>query len=814
MTYRILAFAIFTFIVYSNIFSQNGKKVLNSYRTTSSTTIDGFFNETSWSNAETGSKFIQFEPVNGSQSKYSSEVKIMYNDYAIYIGAILHDIRPDSIMKQLSARDQIGQSDFFGITIAPFNDGLTGYTFIVTPANVQFDARQSDWEDTSWDAVWVSSTKITNTGWQVEIEIPYSELRFPKQKIQEWGINMVRNVQRTREKSFWNHVNNSIDGYLKQSGTLKGIKDIEPPIRLSFTPYLSGYLLNKSETPGIDYELRGGLDLKYGLNESYTLDMMLVPDFGQVESDDKVLNITAFETYYDEKRPFFTEGTELFDKGEIFYSRRIGSIKSDYSDSDFNLIENEEVISTPSETSLINATKISGKSTNGLSIGFLNAISTVAESTIKDTISEIKRKALLQPHTNYNVLVLDQSLKNNSYISLANTNYLQPKYNYQSNVAATDMRFETKNGNYAFEAIGGFSYINDTNSNDSSGYKYMIEFEKITGNFRFGIEQSLATKQYNQNDMGFLPKTDELETEIGFGYNIYKPFWRLLKSYNWVEYSHFTLFSQNKYAGSMISTNSFATFRNYLSVSIGMEFKPKQNDYYEARVEGRVLKIPGYAGFSTYISPDYRKKYVLDVEAGIYRSFEEDMHYIHGSLMPIIRFSDKFNLNMRVKVENEGNLLGFIEHNDSQDSIYIGRRNSNTLTNSVNINYNFNADMAISLKARHYWRAIQYQQFYLLNTNGTLNNNIGAYNSSNVNSNYFNIDLVYRWRFAPGSELSLVWKNSIDDSADEAITNYFTNVNNLLHFEKQNSISLRVLYYINYFKTSQKINKRKKANSI
>lgn len=791
--------------------AQTGIKQLNANKTIETITIDGVLDEAIWQTASVASEFIQYEPYNGKPSKYQSKVRILYNNYAIYIGAELIDEAPDSIMKQLSKRDEIGQSDFFGLTIDPFNDKLTGFTFIVTPANVQFDARVSKWDDTSWDAVWVSKTNITSNGWVVEMEIPYSELRFPKKDIQEWGLNLIRNVQRTRERSYWNHFDNSVDGYLKQAGILTGIMNIDPPIRLSVTPYLSGYVINSPESNSTGYELRGGMDLKYGLNESYTLDMMLIPDFGQVESDDKVLNISAFETYYDEKRPFFMEGTELFDKGEIFYSRRIGSIKSENYDAEFNLNEHEE-LSAPAETSLINVTKISGKGKNGLGIGLLNGVSTNADVTIKDTSSGSKRKELLQPITNYNVLVFDQSLKNNSFISLTNTNYLQPEFNYASNVTASHMRFENKQGTYALEAIIGTSYINDTDNSDSTGYKYNIEFQKIKGNFRFGFEQALATKKYNQNDMGFLPKTDELGTEIGVGYNFYEPIGYMLKWYNWLEYDHFSLFSNNKYVGSQISIHSFTTLKNYLSISLNMETKPNEfHDYYEPRVAGRFISYPAYAGISTYISPDYRKKFVLDTEVGWYQSFKDDMRFYHASLMPIIRISDKLNIRLSTRLENFKNQWGYIDHTSNEDSIFIGRRTANTFINSANINYNFNADMSLSFRSRHYWTTIKYKQYYLLNSNGSLNDKLDNYYTDNINSNFFNIDLVYRWHFAPGSELSLVWKNAIASEDNNANMSYYSNFSDLFDLSAQNSFSIRILYYIDYFKTTQRI---KQKNSV
>ncbi|MBI9067452.1 MAG: carbohydrate binding family 9 domain-containing protein [Salinivirgaceae bacterium] len=787
-------------------FSQTKKKNLTATRINSSIHIDGNIMEPEWNDAFIASNFCQLDPVNGEPSAYKSEVKILYSDYAIYIGAYLYDNKPDSIMKQLVNRDEVGQADFFGISIDPFNDGLNGYTFIVTSANIQFDARQSSFEDSSWDAVWVSEVSIKKDGWVVEMEIPYSALRFPKKEEQIWGLNIVRNVQRTREKSFWNNVDKNIDGYLKQAGILSGIKNIEPPIRLSITPYISGYVNKNSKNSGFDYSLKGGLDLKYGINESYTLDMMVIPDFGQVESDDEVLNISPYETYYQEKRPFFTEGIELFNKGDIFYSRRIGTTPDTYDD--IILDTNEIVTKNPTETQLINLTKISGKGKNGMGFGFLNGMSLQSEATIEDTLKRIagtnyQRKAVTQPFTNYNVLVLDQSLKNNSYLSFTNTNYYKPVVNYMSNVSATEFKLENASGSYALYGILGGSYIKD--ESNSKGYKYYLELEKIKGNFRFGINQSLASKEFNPNDMGYLDKTDELQTEIELNYNIYKPFWKVLQWYNDIQYTQNTLFSEKENVSNTIFMNTFTTFKNYLSANLWSEFSLGEiNNYNEPRVDGRFFKSPGFYRIGGFLSPDYRKKFVVDVNFGFVNYHVKNQYGYWLGLSPMIRFNDHLNLTLSTYLENDKNNRGYIDNTEVGDSIYFGQRDINTLINSLKANYVFNSKASISFRLRHYWRTIAYENYYLLQENGIIKRT-SDYSTNNINSNYFNIDMIYTWRFAPGSELSLVWKYAVSGDDEYLVSNYFKNVNNLFDFQNNNSISFRLVYYIDYLKLKKSI---------
>ncbi|PKP08682.1 MAG: hypothetical protein CVU09_14080 [Bacteroidetes bacterium HGW-Bacteroidetes-4] len=764
--------------------------------------IDGKLDESFWMQTVAAKDFVQNEPNNGLPSNYQTHVHIVYSNYAIYIGALMFDPSPDSIMKQMSRRDELGQTDYFGISIDPFNDGLNGYTFVVSSGNIQFDALQSQEEDPSWDAVWNSEVSITDEGWVAEIEIPYSALRFPKKPVQKWGINMARNVQRTREKSFWNHVDAKIDGYLKQSGQLLGIENIEPPIRLSLTPYLAGYVQKNQNIESFDYSLRGGLDLKYGINESYTLDMMLIPDFGQVESDNKEFNISAFETYYEEKRPFFTEGTELFNKGEIFYSRRIGSVKDDYQSS-LAANTNEVVTINPQETDLINVTKISGRGNNGLGVGILNGMAGAAYATLKDTLTGTSRKVQTQPFTNYNVLVFDQSLKNNSFVSITNTNYLQPATSYVGNVSSTHLRFENKKGTYALEGIAGFSYLDGLGHNSSTGGSYALNLEKIQGNFRFEVENSLIGKTFNANDLGYIEKTDIMETKAEVAYNIYTPFWRMLKWYNNLEFNRSSLFSINKKMGNALEFSSFTTFRNYLSINLDAEFNiGKYNDFYEARTDGRVFVRPPVYAVGAFVSPDYRKKFVIDVKGGYWSAYNENINGYWLGVMPIIRFSDRFSLNGGIDFNLDHNDEGFAGKTKNSDTIYMAQRDVRTLINYATANFIFNSKMALSLKVRHYWRLINYSRFYTLSQEGELIPE-DTYHTNDVNSNFFNIDLVYTWRFAPGSEMGIVWKNAIAHEDDFSVFNYARNLNQLFEQGNQNSLSVRVVYYLDYLQVKK-----------
>ncbi|MFN3939601.1 MAG: DUF5916 domain-containing protein, partial [Chitinophagales bacterium] len=294
------------------------KKEITASRITGDIKIDGLLKEAEWEQAQVATDFIQFQFRFNLPSIVRTEVRVLYDNTAIYFGATMFDPAPDSIITELARRDEFGSGDFFGIMLDTYNDGLNGFEFILMASGVQNEAKVlgGNREDFAWDAVWQSATQITAEGWVAEIRIPFSAIRFPKKEVQEWGVQFFRDRKSTRDKSGWSYLDPEVNGWVQQAGVLKGIENIEAPVRLSVSPYLSAYYNIYNDKPNdiisTGTSLNGGMDLKYGINDAFTLDMTLIPDFGQVQSDNLILNLTPFETYFVEQRQFFTEGVELF----------------------------------------------------------------------------------------------------------------------------------------------------------------------------------------------------------------------------------------------------------------------------------------------------------------------------------------------------------------------------------------------------------------------------------------------------------------------------------------------------------------------
>src|ERR1051326_393147 len=371
--------------------AQDSLPSLSAIRTSTPPKIDGVLDEEIWKNAPVATDFLQDEPEYHKPSSQHTEVKIIYDDNAIYVGAFMYETHPDSILHELGNRDDADlNSDYFFVAFDTYNKLIDCFTFGVTASGVQYDSKLAD---ETFNAVWNNAVKINEKGWCDELRIPYSALRFPDLKVQNWRLQLRRNIRRRRETSRWAFVPKDDPNIIKYFGHLDGLSDIKPPLRLSMTPYVSAYaerapLYNADGTyvhsNGFSYN--AGADIKYGLDERFTIDMILLPDFGQVQSDQKIKNLSYREVTYDENRPFFKEGTELFSKNNLFYSRRIGRTPTLYYDIPYELGAGEKVISNPAQTKLINATKLSGRSNSGLGVGVFNALTAQMNAVIEDSL--------------------------------------------------------------------------------------------------------------------------------------------------------------------------------------------------------------------------------------------------------------------------------------------------------------------------------------------------------------------------------------------------------------------------------------------
>jgi len=775
------------------------KKSVEAIRITSPLNIDGILNEAVYSQAIPAKDFVQLQPQNGKPALEPTEVFFFFDQSAIYVGAHMYDNAPDSIFNFLSERDNIGMSDYFGVYIDPFNQGQLAFGFFINPSGVQVDIKASknpgggDNEESNWNAVWESKTRMTDKGWDVEMRIPYSELRFSKNTGSVWGLNMFRNTRRYASNTSWSLIDRKVEGFIDQQGHLSGIKDIDPPVRLSFSPYLATYVETKDQKS--DFLYKGGLDLKYGINESFTLDMMLIPDFGQIQSDDKQLNLSPYEIYYSEKRQFFTESTELFQRGNIFYSRRIGASPK-FSDI-ASAKDNENLDYSPNETQLINATKISGRTSKGWGLGVLNAMSLPSYSKIKNTESGAIRKVLVQPFTNYNVAVLDKSLKNNSYISLINSNVSMADNLFRANVTATEFQLRNKAKTYVLNGKGAISVRGEKEL--ESGYSGVLGLKKNKGDLQFGVEQSLYSDTYNPNDLGYLQNNNSALTSPWIYYQIIEPFavFREVSGQLW--WNYIRVYNPGVLSSNKTGYQLDAQFKNNYSVNFNGGYQTKTLDYFEPRVKGRFYESPQNFWCNFNLNTDWRKPVNFYFYYGLTRSLRKNQFANMGEVSANCRVGQHFKINYNLYFNNTINDIGYVDNNSANDSIHFSKRNVQTLSNVLYAEYVINNKSSLSLRGRHYWSGARNKIYYLLQQDGSLLTDQTYTENQDQNYNAFTIDMTYRWVFAPGSELVVALKNAAYTTQNKVVENYWQNLGDSW-LNQGTSISLKILYYIDYNK--------------
>ncbi len=805
-------------LIAQDSFKETTKRQISIVRTEEVPKIDGILDDEVWKKAPVATSFVQETPDPKAPASYKTEVRLLYDNSAIYLSAMLYD-EPDSIFKALSERDNLANTAWFGIFIDAYQDGINGNAFVVTPSGIQLDVKHSaSGQDVNWNAVWKSEAKINEEGWVVEMKLPFSALRFPKSDIQTWNINFGRRIQRKGEMAWWSHIDQQIRGFYNQAGEITGIQDIESPLRLAFYPFVSSildhYPNGDAEVSNWGRDFNAGMDIKYGINDAFTLDMTLIPDFGQTRSDNEVLNLSPFEVRFDENRQFFTEGTELFNKGNLFYSRRVGGRLARYWDVEGQLEENEEIKENPKESQLYNSTKISGRTESGLGIGVFNAISAPTYATIvkteEDTTTE--RTFLTNPLTNYNVFVLDQNLRNNSFVSFVNTNVYREggeDFAYEANVTGSVFKIRDKKSK--FDVAGGAVLSQKYNDNFNSpelGHSYYLDFETIEGNFQYSLWHSSKDNNYDVNDLGFNTQNNIQNFGARFSYNKFQPFGKFLSMYNGVRFIHNRQYKPNAFQDFQIIGYSEAQYVNFWRSEFWFFTAPVHaHDYYETRTAGRFFKRPRDFTTGGWLQTDERKRIGTRLRWRIGTYFEKGSFSDEFAIAPWFQISDKLQLELDLWYDGDIKELGFVsksieDEEVPEDAIVFGRRTVNTLENVLSARYIFTNNMGLSFRARHYWSGARYHNFYKLLDDGNLEDiaytgiDVDGNPSHNINFNVFNIDMVYTWQFLPGSELSIVWKNAIFTDANEVENNYFQNLGNTFRSPQNNNFSIKVLFFV------------------
>ncbi|MBL7765325.1 MAG: carbohydrate binding family 9 domain-containing protein [Chitinophagaceae bacterium] len=772
--------------------------------------IDGLPNDPVWKDIVPTESFTQTIPSPDKPSEYATEIRMCYTNTSLYILAVMH--QPAKLMnKQMTARDALGNvnADVFSVFLDTYDDKQNGFAFRVSSAGVLQDERISgggEYGDVSWDAVWNARTQIQEDQWVAEMEIPFSALRFSMKEEQQWGINFLRIVRKKNENSYWNKINVMQQGFLAQSGLLTGLKHVMPPVRLFLFPYLStGYLQQPEAGVTTQRWLKsGGLDLKYGINESFTLDMTLIPDFSQVISDNVVRNLSPFEQQLTENRPFFTEGTELFNKAGLFYSRRVGatptgyySVKYGYSDT-----SKYEIKKNPNVTSLYNAFKFSGRNKHNLGIGIFNAVGTPEFAVVKDKLNGKSIKIETEPLTNYNVLVLDKTFKGQSYINFTNTNVFRNGVATDANVSSLQLVKFSKTERFTYKLVPQLSVQNGFSRNVGSAIG--AEIAKVSGNLTWALGAESQSPLFDRSDMGIQFQYNNSNQYFRIGYEQNKPKYKFLQFYslstNHQLHQNTKPFAIKYYQAEV---NAFFLLKNFWDFTLGMESKPfAPIDYYQLGAYGKKLWTYPYLYSSLNGSSDSRKKLFWAYYFGYGFSNGKHTDYVYLEQSLRYQFNAKLEVTVGGNVTRDNSNIGFAYYDAVIEEPIAGRRDVREYNGQLSVKYNINPNTNFTARFRHYNSFISYLSFHQVNEAGYWKDNVQPFTTQyNENFNLQNVDVFFNWMFRPGSRIVVSYKQWLSDAYllnQQHENGYFKNAYQIIQTPKAFEIAVRFIYFLDY----------------
>ena len=753
-------------------------KTVIAVRTEAAPVCDGQLNEPQWQTAKAAMDFTQFDPAEGALPTELTSVRLLYDDHALYVGVICYDSRPEQIVKQLTRRDRASEADRFTVMIDSYFDRHTALVFSTNVSGVQTDgvlSQEGNVYDVTWDAVWSVATRHFRDGWSAEFEIPYNALRFAERddSTYEWGINFRRYISRKKETDEWVMVPRKEMLQITRWGTVQGIHHITPPLHLDLLPYVS--TTGTYRSAGLDqglpsaYETRIGMDLKYGLTRNFTLDAALYPDFGQVEVDQAVLNLTVFEPFFPEKRPFFVEGSQMFAFGTsidntsmpLFFSRRIG--KSPSGSYSVSAPEGGVVEDNPLVTDILGAAKVTGRTNSGFSLGVISAATGEENAVIRDAAG-VTSEVMTEPRGLYAAMRAKQDFGGTSWVGAMATAVGHETQN-PSFSGGVDWNLRFDDGGYTFD--GYVAGARASSATDRDGLASRLLFSKIAGeHWLYVASADLATRNYNPNDMGYFARPHDRGGYIqalyreNFAEGIFRRYsLSLVPEFRW-NWDGIKTFAQVEATASAELTNFWRSTFSYRRIL----------ETYEDEERGIIglRKLPAAHAFQLQVKSDERKDVSATV-TGIYEADELQKQSIIGSLALTLRPAPWLEVTPTVYAQRtrtevawvfpDGNVSDpavgqepFSVFGDRDlDEIDMGLRGIVTFTRSLSLQWFVQVLLARG-QYGNYQRAATSTSLvpydYASNP---------AFSSHDFNESTLNANLLLRWEYVPGSTFYLVW---------------------------------------------------------
>ncbi len=801
-------------------------------------TIDGKLDDPAWLKANWQDDFIQYEPSEGKPPGQKTEFAILLDENYMYVGFKAWDSSPDSIVQRLTKRDEI-DGDLVAIQIDSYNDKRTAFAFLVSTAGTKQDyiiSNDGQNEDNTWDPIWLAKTSRDSLGWYAEMRIPLTQLRFEGNNEQTWGLQLGRMLFRKQEVSIWQPSSKKAAAWVSQFGELKGLTNLKSRKIADFTPYVVARTDRYEKEPENPYkssgkknQLSGGLDGKVGLTNNITMDFTINPDFGQVEADPSQVNLTSYETFFQEKRPFFIEGKNIlsfplmFGDGDLssenlFYSRRIGRRPHNCPE-----LKEDEHIDAPDFTSILGAAKITGKTKKGLSLGFMESLT--SDEFAKISNGQTERTEMIEPFTNYSIGRVQKDFdKGNTVLggmaTMVNRNLASAEVDFLHKAAYTggfDLVHKWHHKDWEVDLSGYFSRVEgstkaisttqqswihnfqrpdathirlDTTRTSLTGQGGKFTFSKNGGSLKFMAATAWKSPGLELNDVGYMRQADDILEVIWVGYRIYQPF-SIFRNLNlnlnqWTEWN---------FAGESLGPggnfNAHTQFKNYWNFNLGTNINGESLSTTELR-GGPALKLPGTKNVWFAFGSNDQKKLTAEMEFMIMKNNVEN-----SKNMTSYSFGFGYRPSKNLKItlspgytmnEDELQYVTQQEYGNQKDYVF-GRINQNTLNASLRINYNITPDLSIQ-----YWgqpfistgnytefkkitdgRADAYtNRFYTFPSNeisydassnqyhisNSGGNKLYTFDQPNFDVREFLSNMVVRWEYLPGSTIYLVWSQT------------------------------------------------------
>lgn len=723
--------------------------------------IDGKLDDPAWELVDWAGDFIQRMPNDGAEPTQETAFKILYDAKFLYVGIRAYDTEPEKVVQRMSRRDGF-EGDFVEINIDSYSDKRTAFSFSASASGVkgeEYVSNNGDNWDATWDPIWYLKTSVDDQGWIAEFKVPLSQLRFADKESHIWGVQVMRMLFREQERSYWQPIAQDAPGWVHLFGELHGIKGIKPQKQLEVQPYLLGKIVRSPQEEGNPYatgkesDLDVGVDAKIGLTSDITLDLTINPDFGQVEADPSRVNLSAFQLFFQERRPFFLEGQNILDFGltdsqaggpfnndNLFYSRRIGSRPSYYpGDQDIAYVDKIK------NSRILGAAKVTGKNKDGFSWGILESVTNKETVEVQDTLGN-RRKVAVEPLTNYVVGRVQQDVNEGNaliggMVTATNRVLDEDHFDYLHENAYSggiDFTQNFNDRNYYLTLNGVFSNVNgsqraitntqtsserffqrpnnkgnsvDTTRTSLTGTSASAAFGKRNGNIIFQTGATMRSPQFELNDIGFLVQSDYLSQWTWAQYRILKPFGIFRRvSFNVNEYLTYDFDGVNLY--NALNTNMHAQFKNLWAYGMGTTISGQSVSNADLR-GGPSIRYPGQQEYWAYIGSNYQKKLTFELNPWMLHGGHDFYTGFGVSLWMRYQPTDALNISVAPSVNSNKNALQYVDSYQSGgfNEYVLGNIDQVTYSASLRVNYIVTPNLSIEYWGQPFMSRGEYDDF-------------------------------------------------------------------------------------------------------